>query len=103
MAPITDNQIDDLKDLVHKLESRVHDLERRLESGGKKPTPVESMRMILIGPPGAGMFSTAVVLDVFTKDLLLGKGTQAPRIKDRYCICHLVCLLCRKHLVWSHD
>ncbi|EXJ93317.1 adenylate kinase 1 [Capronia coronata CBS 617.96] len=71
MAPITDSHIDDLKELVHKLEGRVHDLERRLESGGKKPTPVESMRMILIGPPGAG------------------KGTQAPRIKDRYCICHL--------------
>ncbi|EHY61282.1 adenylate kinase [Exophiala dermatitidis] len=71
MAPITEEKIDDLKDLVHKLESRVHELERRLEGGGKKPSVVESMRMILIGPPGAG------------------KGTQAPRIKERYCVCHL--------------
>lgn len=56
MAPITEEKIDDLKDLVHKLESRVHELERRLEGGGKKPSVVESMRMILIGPPGAGAF-----------------------------------------------
>lgn len=31
----------------------------------------ESIRMILVGPPGAG------------------KGTQAPRIVDKYCVCHL--------------
>lgn len=53
MAPITDSQVDDLKDLVHKLEARVWSLERRLE-GEKKPSAVETMRMILIGPPGAG-------------------------------------------------
>ncbi|EXJ61118.1 adenylate kinase 1 [Cladophialophora yegresii CBS 114405] len=70
MAPITDQHVDDLKDLVHKLEARVRSLERRLE-GEKKPSITESMRMILIGPPGAG------------------KGTQAPRIKEKYCVCHL--------------
>ncbi|KIW67955.1 adenylate kinase [Phialophora macrospora] len=70
MAPITDQQVDDLKDLVHKLEARVWSLERRLE-GEKKPSLTDSMRMILIGPPGAG------------------KGTQAPRIKEKYCVCHL--------------
>ena len=53
MAPITDAQVDDLKDLVHKLEARVYSLERRLE-GDKKPSIADSMRMILIGPPGAG-------------------------------------------------
>lgn len=56
MAPITDEKVGDLKDLVHKLEARVHDLERRLEGGGKKPSISDSMRMILIGPPGAGAF-----------------------------------------------
>lgn len=71
MAPITDRHVEDLKDLVHKLEARVYTLERRLEGGEKKPSLSESMRMILIGPPGAG------------------KGTQAPRIKDKYCVCHL--------------
>lgn len=55
MAPITETTVSDLKDLVHKLEARVHHLESRYESGGKKPqSAAESMRMILIGPPGAG-------------------------------------------------
>ena len=54
MAPITDQQVGDLKNLVHKLESRVYSLERRLEGGDKKPSLADSMRMILIGPPGAG-------------------------------------------------
>ncbi|KIW99497.1 adenylate kinase [Rhinocladiella mackenziei CBS 650.93] len=71
MAPITDEKVADLKDQFHKLEARIHELERRIEGRGSKPSVAESMRMILIGPPGAG------------------KGTQAPRIKDKYCICHL--------------
>jgi len=71
MAPITDSQVDDLKGLVHKLEARVWSLERKLGGDDKKPSVTDSMRMILIGPPGAG------------------KGTQAPRIKDKYCVCHL--------------
>jgi len=72
MAPITDEAVGDLKDLVHKLEARVRQLEDRLGEGGKGPkAPTESMRMILIGPPGAG------------------KGTQAPNIRDKYCVCHL--------------
>jgi adenylate kinase len=54
MAPITDSQVDNLKDLVHKLEARVYSLERRLEGGDKKSSISEQMRMILIGPPGAG-------------------------------------------------
>ncbi|KAI8804940.1 adenylate kinase-domain-containing protein [Cladochytrium replicatum] len=31
----------------------------------------KELRMVIMGPPGAG------------------KGTQAPRIKDEYCVCHL--------------
>ncbi|EON61616.1 adenylate kinase 1 [Coniosporium apollinis CBS 100218] len=71
MAPITDTIVDELKSLVNKLESRVAELEAKL--GGEKSTPSSSgaMRMILMGPPGAG------------------KGTQAPRIKDKFCVCHL--------------
>ena len=69
MAPIKDDIISDLKSAVHRLEKRVEELESRL-SGGEKSS-VEAMRMILMGPPGAG------------------KGTQAPKIKDKYCICHL--------------
>jgi len=70
MSPITDTAVSDLKDLVARLERRVHELETK--AGLKAPTTSsERMRMVLMGPPGAG------------------KGTQAPAIKDKYCICHL--------------
>ncbi|KAL8908312.1 MAG: hypothetical protein Q9171_005498 [Xanthocarpia ochracea] len=76
MAPIKDDTVDSLRDLVHKLESRVQQLEAKLEgsggdSGQQTKTPGPSIRMILMGPPGAG------------------KGTQAPKIKEKYCACHL--------------
>lgn len=59
MAPIKDETVQDLKDLVHKLETRVHQLEARLEGGSsKQQSPSGSMRMILIGPPGAGIVKT---------------------------------------------
>jgi hypothetical protein len=69
MAPITDSTVSDLKDLVHKLEARVHQLETRLGDGGKKPkSPSDSMRMILIGPPGAGepRYPRTLILQMLT-------------------------------------
>ncbi|KAL8739521.1 MAG: hypothetical protein Q9190_007682 [Brigantiaea leucoxantha] len=76
MAPIKDETVDSLKDLVHKLQSRVEQLEAKLEGSDKGDVEQSkgdspSVRMILMGPPGAG------------------KGTQAPKIKDKYCACHL--------------
>ncbi|CAG8633762.1 10803_t:CDS:2 [Ambispora gerdemannii] len=41
----------------------------KIFGGGKKDK--DGLRMILMGPPGAG------------------KGTQSPKIKEKYCICHL--------------
>ncbi|KAI9803949.1 MAG: adenylate kinase [Piccolia ochrophora] len=75
MAPIRDETVEKLKEMVNNLESRVHQLESRLQraeggAGKSKPDSGE-MRMILMGPPGAG------------------KGTQAPKIKEKYCVCHL--------------
>jgi adenylate kinase len=55
MAPIGDGTVQQLHDLVNKLEQRVQELESRL-AGGPKNSP-ESVRMILMGPPGAGMYS----------------------------------------------
>lgn len=61
MAPIKDETVDALKDLVNKLEARVEQLEAKLHhsEGGpiarKSRSNAESMRMVLMGPPGAGM------------------------------------------------
>ncbi|KAJ5364638.1 adenylate kinase [Penicillium cataractarum] len=70
MAPITDDVVSGLKDTIGKLEARVVELESRL-TGSKPKSVTEQIRVILMGPPGAG------------------KGTQAPNIKDKYCACHL--------------
>ncbi|KAI1800716.1 adenylate kinase cytosolic [Daldinia bambusicola] len=63
---IIDDEMKRLQDVVSSLEDRVRRLEQRQsgESG-------ESVRMILMGPPGAG------------------KGTQAPKIKEKFSCCHL--------------
>lgn len=60
MAPIKDETVDALRDTIHKLESRVQQLEAKLgstrgESSSRDTrSSTESVRMILIGPPGAG-------------------------------------------------
>jgi hypothetical protein len=60
MAPIGDDTVQTLQDLVQKLESRVKQLEDKIEhtSNGTKHTPTEGVRMILMGPPGAGMYTS---------------------------------------------
>ena len=66
-------ELEHLKGLVSDLSSKISDLEQRSKasvlSSGR--TPSEELRMILIGPPGAG------------------KGTQAPNIVNKYNVCHL--------------
>lgn len=58
MAPITDDAVEELKSLVRKLENRVHELEGRFtggQSSGSSPaSSSQTMRMIIMGPPGAG-------------------------------------------------
>lgn len=65
MAPIKDETVEGLRDLISKLETRVEQLEAKLEqtTGGpstrKQKNPVAGIRMILMGPPGAGMDAMA--------------------------------------------
>ena len=51
MAPTDSSVVDELKSIIAKLESRVEQLEGKLHG---KDGASESMRMILMGPPGAG-------------------------------------------------
>ncbi|KXJ97032.1 adenylate kinase-domain-containing protein [Microdochium bolleyi] len=67
MSPI-DTEFKRLQDVVSGLEQRVKQLEQR-QSGGSSVG--DSVRMVIMGPPGAG------------------KGTQAPKIKEKFSCCHL--------------
>lgn len=60
MAPfLGSDTMDTLKSKLEEAEAKIKELERRIAGGSsgsdKSSTPSESMRMILIGPPGAGM------------------------------------------------
>ena len=54
--------MDQLKATVSRLESRVEELESRLHGSVAASTGAgDGMRMILIGPPGAGEFELALL------------------------------------------
>lgn len=60
MAPLKDETVEALRDTIHQLESRVQQLEAKLGSTGGNASSrgsrsnSDSVRMILMGPPGAG-------------------------------------------------
>ncbi|KAK0455212.1 adenylate kinase 1 [Desarmillaria tabescens] len=63
-------ELEYLKSLVAQLNDKIGALEAKAKKNAA-PTPAQQLRTILIGPPGAG------------------KGTQAPRIREQFCVCHL--------------
>ncbi|QIX02484.1 hypothetical protein AMS68_008001 [Peltaster fructicola] len=68
---MADSLVDKLTETVSRLEKRLAEVESRLTGHQSSGPSSDGMRMILIGPPGAG------------------KGTQAPKIKEKFCVCHL--------------
>jgi adenylate kinase len=91
---------DELEELVRDLQARVKQLEERLDGSPKPVGDGKGLRMILMGPPGAGMHLsflciskiTFVVISSLLSTLIInvGKGTQAPKIKEKFACCHLV-------------
>ncbi|KAL7409885.1 adenylate kinase 1 [Mrakia frigida] len=69
------SELEHLKSLVAQLTEKISSLESsaetKIKSVFEEKTPAQQLRMILIGPPGAG------------------KGTQAPTIKEKFSVCHL--------------
>ena len=56
MAP-TEDELKRLRGVVDGFEQRLRNIEERLDGKPSQPTIAESVRMIFIGPPGAGMFA----------------------------------------------
>ena len=52
MAP-TLSDIASIKDLVNQLQTRIEQMERDIRAGAGG-TPAQELRMVLMGPPGAG-------------------------------------------------
>jgi len=83
-----DSNLAYLKSLVGQLQSKIEALEAQASKSTQQAgqvlsdavssvkestglTPAQQLRIVLMGPPGSG------------------KGTQAPKIKEKYCVCHL--------------
>jgi len=67
------DELEYLKSLVKQLNDKITALESKAVAAvtPSTKTPAQQLRTILVGPPGAG------------------KGTQAPKIRDEFCVCHL--------------
>ncbi|KAL0084707.1 adenylate kinase-domain-containing protein [Phycomyces blakesleeanus] len=59
--------LEEIKKNIHSLHEKFAALEKKVVEG----LPKQQLRMVIMGPPGAG------------------KGTQAPAIKEKFCACHL--------------
>lgn len=46
--------VDELKQLVSRLESRIEQLESKITGTGRASGSEDGMRMVIMGPPGAG-------------------------------------------------
>lgn len=58
---VIDNEFKRLQDVVTGLEDRVKRLEQRQSGDGQTKIPEDGVRMILIGPPGAGVYLSSFI------------------------------------------
>lgn len=56
-----EDELKQLKDVIGNLDSRIKSLEKRA-TGGAAPVSTEEIRMLLIGPPGAGTCPAPVAM-----------------------------------------
>ena len=62
MAPLSPSEeLAYLKGLVNQLNDKIKGLEEKSKKVLSPPTPAEQLRMILIGPPGAGALTIFMV------------------------------------------
>ncbi|KAI9483597.1 MAG: adenylate kinase-domain-containing protein [Benjaminiella poitrasii] len=67
MADQQSSVLEEIKKNIQDLQQKFEALEKKVAGG----VPKQELRMVIMGPPGAG------------------KGTQAPAIKEKFCACHL--------------
>lgn len=79
MAPTVEQIVDDIKSSIQKLESRMSDLEARVEGKAAGVTAPSAMRMILMGPPGAGTSEHSIPTSAFVMPRHCSMGGQAER------------------------
>ena len=90
------DELEYLKSLVAQLNQKISTLEAKTKAAAPSRTPASQLRTILIGPPGAGTLCLLAARRVPWHRCAhccalrhVGKGTQAPRIRDQFCVCHL--------------
>ena len=91
---VSTEDVSSLRTLVAQLEDRVNQLEQDKVSNrvsalfGGSSDAAKQMRLVLMGPPGAGRgeIGNHGIELIHRKT---GKGTQSPKLKEKYCICHL--------------
>lgn len=65
--------VDELKQLVSRLESRIEQLESKITGTGRASGSEDGMRMIIMGPPGAGTRFRSTHFGAYDMMLMMGR------------------------------
>ena len=75
-----EDEVKHLRDVIDALDGRVKALESRQLTGGSKAPTTEEIRMLLIGPPGAG---TSAPSTINTSRIRVSRSGVVPSSQDR--------------------